>query len=115
MYVFPLKCEGAEVLRHIFPSKQCAVQKTIELAERDERINRVIIFGSAVTMKCGAESDIDIAIDNNCADEESFASLAGRFYREMPSEIDVINYNNIHSDLLKENIEKGICVYAKRQ
>ena len=114
MYIFPLKCEGAEVLRHIFPSKQRAVQKTIDIAKSDERINRVIVFGSAVTMQCGADSDIDIAIDNNCPDEDSFAALAGVFYREVPSEIDVINYNRVNSDLLKENIEKGVCVYAKQ-
>ena len=114
MYIFPLKYEGAEVLRHIFPSKQRAVQKTIDIAKSDERINRVIVFGSAVTMQCGADSDIDIAIDNSCTDEDSFAALAGVFYREVPSEIDVINYNRINSELLKENIEKGVCVYAKQ-
>lgn len=113
MYIFPLKCEGSDILRHIFPSKQRAVLKTIEIAEADDRIDRVIVFGSAVTMKCGVGSDVDIAIDAHDIDDDGFAKLAGKFYREVPSEIDVVNYNNIHSNLLKENISKGVCVYAR--
>ena len=113
MYIFPKRFEGAEELKYIFPSKQKAVQKAIELAAVDSRIERLIIFGSAVTMKCGIGSDIDIALDVPDIDIDSFAKLARPFYREIPSEVDVIHYNDIHSELLKREVDKGVCVYTK--
>ncbi len=50
MYIFPKRCEGVDELKYIFPSKQKAVQKAIELAMADDRIERLIIFGSAITL-----------------------------------------------------------------
>lgn len=115
MTIFPKRVEGADELKYIFPSKQKAVQKAIELASNDSRIERLIIFGSAVTMKCGTGSDIDIALDVPGMDNDSFAGLARPFYTEIPSEVDVIHYNGIHSELLKSEIDKGVCVYARQQ
>lgn len=116
MYIFPVRCEGEKELKYIFPSKQRAVQKAIELARSDSRILRMIVFGSAVTMRCGDTSDIDIALDAPGLDFEGFVKLAHPFLSEIPSEVDLIHYNDIHSELLKEEIDKkGVCVYAKQQ
>lgn len=115
MYIFPKRCEGVEELKYIFPSKQSAVQKAIELASVDNRIKRLIIFGSAVTMKCGIGSDIDIALDVPNVNFDDFAKLARPFYTEIPSEVDVIHYNDIHSELFKNEVDKGVCVYARQQ
>lgn len=115
MYIFPKRCEGAEELKYIFPAKQRAVQKAIELAAIDNRIKRLIIFGSAVTMKCGIGSDIDIALDVPNINFDDFAKLARPFYIEIPSEVDVIHYNDIHSELFKNEVDKGVCVYARQQ
>lgn len=113
MYVFPIRCEGEPVLKHIFPSKQRAAQKAIELAKKDSRINRLIIFGSAVTINCGAGSDLDIAIDAPEINGEEFIKLAHSFLIEIPSEIDILHFNSINNDLLLNNIKKGVCVYDK--
>lgn len=114
MYVFPKRCQGSDKLKYIFPSKQKAVQKAIELAMNDSRIERLIIFGSAITMKCGIGSDIDIALDVPNIDFEEFAKLARPFFTEIPSEVDIIHYNKIHSELLKKEVDKGVCVYARQ-
>lgn len=114
MYVFPKRCAGAEELKYIFPSKQRAVQKAIELAAADGRIKRLIIFGSAVTMNCGTGSDVDIALDVPDINPEDFAGLARPFYTEIPSETDVIHYNGIRSETLKNEVDKGVCVYAEQ-
>ncbi len=114
MCIFPIKYEGDDVLRYIFPSKQKAVQTAIDIAVKDKRIERLIIFGSAITKSCGMGSDIDIAIDAPDADADEFPSIAHPFYKDVPSEIDVIHYNNIHSELLRENVNKGVCVYVKK-
>ena len=115
MYIFPKRFEGAEELKYIFPSKQKAVQKAIDLAAVDNRIERLIIFGSAITMKCGIGSDVDIAIDVPDMDLDEFTKLARPFYTEIPSEVDVIHYNNIRSELFKCEVDKGVCVYARQQ
>lgn len=115
MYIFPKRCEGAEELKYIFPSKQKAVQKAIELAAADSRIKRLIIFGSAATMNCGEFSDVDIALDVPDINSDDFAKLARPFYTEIPSETDVIHYNTIHSELFKNEVDKGVCVYGGLQ
>ncbi len=112
MYIFPKRFGGADELKYIFPSKQKAVSKAIELASEDKRIKRLIVFGSAVTMNCGSSSDVDIAIDVPDIAADDFAKLARPFYIEIPSEVDIIHYNNIHNELLKSEVEKGVCVYA---
>ena len=115
MNKFPIVTKGDSTLQYIFPAKQKAVQLAIELAKEDERICRLIIFGSAVTMDCGAVSDVDIALDVPGVDTEDFLKIARRFYLGVPSEVDIVHYNKIKSLLLKNEIDtKGVSVYVKR-
>lgn len=115
LYIFPVKFEGAEELKYIFPSKQKAAQKAIELARADKRIKRLIVFGSAVTLDCGIGSDIDIAIDAPSVGQDEFLSVAHPFMREIPSEVDIVHYNNVTADLLKSEIQnKGVELYVYR-
>lgn len=114
MCMFPTVTNGDDTLKYIFPTKQRAVQTAIDIARADERINRLVIYGSAVTMQCGMNSDIDIAVDVPNISEEDFLKLVHVFHRQIPSEVDVIRYNCISSELLKREIdEKGVEVYVK--
>ena len=116
MCVFPVVAAGAETLKYIFPSKQKAAQQAIALANLDERIHRLVIFGSAITMQCGMGSDLDIAVDAPDVSEDEFLKMTRNFYLGVDSEIDMIHYNTIHNSLLRKEIdEKGINVYVKRQ
>ncbi|MBQ7474844.1 MAG: nucleotidyltransferase domain-containing protein [Clostridia bacterium] len=113
--MFPTVTVGDDAIKHVFPTKQKAAQKAIDLAKEDERIKRLIVFGSAVTMRCGMMSDIDIAIDAPDISEDEFMKMARGFYRGIDSEVDVIHYNGIHSTLLREEIDKkGVDIYVKR-
>ncbi|MBR5313180.1 MAG: nucleotidyltransferase domain-containing protein [Clostridia bacterium] len=106
--------KGDSTLQYVFPSKQKAVQAAINLAKADSRIERLILFGSAVTMNCGAASDIDIAIDAPNVSEEDFLKIARSFYLGVPSELDVVHYNRITNPLLKSEIDrKGVVMYSK--
>ena len=112
---FPIVTFGDDVLKYVFPTKQKAVQKAISIAKADKRIRRLIVFGSAVTVNCGMASDIDLAIEAD-ADEEDFLKIARNFYIGIPSEVDLIQYNRITSDLLRHEIDtKGVELYVKRQ
>ena len=116
MQVFPVVTSGEETLKYIFPAKQRAAQKAIALAEDNPLIQRLCVFGSAVTMDCGMTSDLDLAIDAPSVSEEGFLKLCRPFFREIDSEVDVVHYNRIRNASLKKEIdEKGVCVYVKRQ
>ncbi len=114
MYTFPVRFNGSEKLKYIFPSKQKDVQKAIEIAEKNEKIRRMIIFGSAVTMNCGIGSDIDIAIDApDIKDDDEFITIAKPFRKALESEIDIIHLNSTKNDLLRNEIlTKGVDVYV---
>lgn len=115
MFKFPMVVKGDPTLAYVFPAKQKAVQSAINIAKSDDRIRRMIVFGSAVTMDCGAVSDIDIALDVPGISEEEFSKIARRFYLEVPSETDIVHYNGINSPLLKQEIDtKGVNIYVKR-
>ena len=114
MWNFPMVVDGDSSLKHIFPTKQRAVKSAIDVAKSDDRIKRLIIFGSAVTMNCGACSDVDIAIDAPDVAADDFPKLAHGFFVGIESEVNLIHYNDIHSQLLKQEIDnKGVCVYNK--
>ena len=112
---FPMVTKGDSTLQHVFPMKQRAAQAAIDLAKSDARIERLILFGSAVTMNCGTSSDIDIAIDAPGISDDEFLKIARAFYLGVPSELDMVHYNKITNSLLKSEIDrKGVNVYVKR-
>ncbi len=116
MRTFQQVITGDETLKYVFPSKQRDAQTAISLAKEDPRIERLIIFGSAVTSRCGMTSDIDIAVDAPGIDEDEFLKIARQFYKAIPSEIDMIHYNSIRNSLLKQEVDsKGVNIYVKRQ
>ncbi len=113
MAVFPKVVDGDDILKYVFPTKQKDVKKAIALAKEDLRIRRLIVFGSAITIKCGMISDIDFAIDANITEDEFF-EIARKFYLGITSEIHLIHYNQIKSNLLKHEIDtKGREFYVR--
>ncbi len=114
MCTFPIRFNGSEKLKYIFPSKQKDVQKAIEIAQKTDKIQNMIIFGSAVTENCGIGSDIDIAIDApDVKDDDEFIAIAKPFRQLLESEIDIVHLNTTKNDLLKnEIITKGVNVYV---
>ena len=97
-------------LKYVFPTKQEDARRAVGIAERDSRIARLIVFGSAVTDRCGQTSDLDIAVDAPGVSEDDFAKIARGFWKAIPSEFDIVDYNNIRSDLLKNEIDKKVIV-----
>lgn len=114
MLIFPVVAQGSETLKYVFPSKQRDVQKAIEIASADERIDRLILFGSAVTRNCGTTSDIDLAVSAPGMSEEAFLKVTRRFRLAMDSDLDILHYESIRDELLNQEIQKkGVTVYAR--
>jgi len=99
------------VIRHIFPSKQKEVQAMINHARSNARIKKVFVFGSSATWDCGLFSDLDIAVEHDL--KEPFEQIAAPFFKCAVGRVDIIEYNKIHDDLLKKNVENGVLVYEK--
>ena len=111
---FPMVTKGDHTLQYVFPTKQRAAQAAIDLAKADARIERLILFGSAVTTNCRVSSDMDIAIDAPGISDDEFLKIAKAFYLGVPSELDMVHYNRITNSLLKNEIDrKGVDVYVK--
>ncbi|MCR5042392.1 MAG: nucleotidyltransferase domain-containing protein [Clostridia bacterium] len=114
--MFPLIVNGEDVLRRVFPSKQAAAKAAIDLARRDERISCLWLFGSALTTDCGMTSDLDLAIDAPGVGGDEFLRLIRPFYRNIDSEVDIVDYNDLRNLALKEEItNKGVRLYVKRE
>ena len=116
MYSFPKRCDGDDVLIHIFPSMQKQVQKVIDFAGSSEAIKRIRIFGSAVTRNCGMGSDLDIAVDApDILSDEEFFSISRPIRSLLDVNADVVHYYTIHSEWLIDEIDtKGVDVYVNR-
>ena len=115
MHTFPIRINNADdSVKHIFPSKQKDVQAVINIARQNAEIKRLIVFGSATTLNCGIDSDIDIAVDApDIKQEDDFLVLSRRIRQAIHSSADVIHYNSVQSDLLKKEIDmKGVEVYV---
>lgn len=117
MHTFPIRINNAdESVKYIFPSKQKDIQSAINVARETPEIKKLIVFGSATTLNCGVESDIDIAVDApGIKHEDDFILLSRRIRQALQSNADIIHYNSVHSDLLKKEIDtKGVEVYVNR-
>lgn len=69
---------------------------------------KIIIFGSATTGLCHIGSDLDVCIDCDTSDYNALAYLISSCSN---GDIDILRYKDINSELLKNNVDKGVVVY----
>lgn len=113
MCVFPVRASGnKEILKSIYPTKQADIQKLLDYASNSTEILMLIVFGSSVTWQCRPNSDIDIAVKYQS--NRPFADVAADIRMQMISESDVIDYNDIHDTMLRDEIDKkGVIIYDR--
>lgn len=61
---------GVEIER-VFPTQQQAVKQINEALCNDSRVNKIILFGSSVNMRCTIHSDLDVLIFMNDLSNEA--------------------------------------------
>lgn len=104
---FPL-VKGVEnpKLRRIYPLMQKSVQQIMELLE--EYPVSLIVFGSALTMKCNINSDLDLCIQTTAYDKELFYDLAKKIACMVDVRTDILYYNDLtKQDRIKEEIDRN--------
>jgi uncharacterized protein len=91
------------------------IEKIRECCRREERILAAYLFGSSVTGRRRATSDIDVGIlvDHKLEDEFPFLPFAALLERELNQRIDLILLNRA-GELLKYQVRKyGRLIFEK--
>lgn len=99
--------EPFENCERIFPTKQKYVKEIIDALQEDAAVQRVVIFGSAVTSACNPWSDIDMYIEQS---ENKKVSLP-----PVKTDLDVWTNYTADETLLREIVKKGVTVYERRE
>ena len=81
----------------------------LEAFQKYPKIEKAVIFGSRAIGNYKKDSDIDIAIFGKDINFKITSSLYGKLNEELPIPyfVDVVNFNKIDVDELKEHINKN--------
>lgn len=104
---FPLMSQLSDKrLCFIYPLMQTKVQTILEIIEPYPV--DMWIFGSAVTMKCNAFSDIDVCLRTEHYDKGLFHKISSEIAHSINIPVDIIYYNDLHKqDKIREEILKN--------
>ncbi len=92
--------------------KSKIVSELCNMAESNNVIKRIIIFGSAASKTCQDSSDIDICYDLNCNTRDKRArELSVLTSKICDYNCDIVFYSLVGSSLKHEIDTKGVVVY----
>lgn len=106
-----IECKDNEkhILQHVYPLMQSYVQKIMR--SDFSNVTKIILFGSSITMKCNIESDLDLAIQTDTYDLQTFHSVREVIERMISIKCDILYYNDIVAeDQLFAEINKGLVI-----
>ena len=90
---------------YINPLKQHDVKTIVDQLSQDSKVRGIIVFGSAVEMRCSSYSDLDLFIIK----DEMMLDLD---YSHIQSELDILWSCSAGDRLLSEIKKKGVLVYC---
>lgn len=91
------------------------IQKMQQVFAQFSNLEQVIVFGSRAKGNYKEGSDIDLALKGHAIDLSTLQSLEIRLDELLlPYKIDMVIYNTISNDALKEHIDRvGMVFYTK--
>ena len=92
----------------IHPLKQRDLCEIVKVAEQDEHIKEIIVFGSSVRFDCNSYSDIDIYVRR---DGKLFKSPVD--YDKVQSDVDVIYNHTCGQKLFNEITQTGVTIFRR--
>lgn len=95
-------------INRIHPLKQRDVTALVNELQKDDNINRIIIFGSALDMRCNWYSDLDVYVETR--DKEKRVCLP---YDDLEGEIDLVRDIDHNSKLYKEIDKTGLLIWER--
>ena len=103
-------------VKRIHPLMQKPVNDIYQIIKNDNRIKKVILFGSSVNIRCGIHSDIDLAIELNESDfnRDSQNEISEAIQIITEYNCDIVWLNTIDKNTqLYNNILSGVTIYEK--
>lgn len=116
VFYFPIVVNNSNYqANRIHPLMQRVVNDIYEYVKTNNSIEKVIIFGSAINIRCNNKSDIDVAlkIRNECFNIEYRNKISEKIQEISNFNADIIWLNTIDKNSrLYENIsKKGVVIY----
>lgn len=81
-----------------------------------KQVDKIVIFGSRARSDCSMKSDIDIAVFGNAISDTDVNIIKHRLEEEIKTilKFDVVNFNTIEKNSLRDNILKqGKVIYER--
>ena len=88
---------GIEIER-VHPWQQRAVAKINAAVRDDKRIERVVLFGSSVNMRCTLDSDLDLVIDMNDTSNEAKLDVSEKIQEACDWNADILWRDRLTED-----------------
>ena len=111
-YIFNTICDCPGVrLERVFPTKQKIVKKIHDYFKDDNRLSCIVLFGSAVTIRCNPSSDVDLLVrlSGDNVNNETKNEISERLQELCDWKADIIWYDRITPDeRIYNNILKGV-------
>ncbi len=105
-------------VNRIHPIKQRMVKSIVDAARSDDRVKRIIVFGSSTRYDCDITSDLDLCLDwvVPCYDDDGVLLPFTGNMRRVISQVtkgmaDVVNYDYLDDTDIKQSVEEGVVVY----
>jgi len=105
-------------VNRIHPIKQRMVKSIVDAARTDDRVKRIIVFGSSTRYDCDITSDLDLCLDwvTPCYDDDGVLLPFTGNMRRVISQVtqgmaDVVNYDYLDDTDIKHSVEEGVVVY----
>lgn len=105
-------------VNRIHPIKQNIVKDIVAVARNDQKVKKIIIFGSSTRYDCDITSDLDICVDweEDCYDADGVLMPFTSNMRKAISSItkgkaDVVNYGYLEGTVVEDAVKEGVVVY----
>ena len=99
-------------LKKIHRLKRKQVESCIDIAKRHPEVQRMIVFGSAVTDDCSETSDVDICLDiKGITRGRKFYELSRDLSWACDHNCDILTYTKLNNSFKEEVNKKGVVVY----
>ena len=92
------------------------IEIIVKLLSKYEEIDKAVVFGSRAKVTYKSGSDLDIALFGKLLSFQTISKLSYEFNEEslMPYHFDILNYNTIQNEELKNHIKKfGKVIYTR--